>query len=52
VLHVNAVYAEAEAPTDAGPAIRRSIQELARWLGAVEIRFTRKVPASWRSDLT
>lgn len=52
VLNVNAVYAEEDAPTDAGPAVRRAIQELGDWRGATDIRFTRKVPAAWRSHLT
>jgi uncharacterized protein len=52
VLHVNAVYAEEGAPTDAGPAVRRTIEDLGDWLGADDIRFTRKVPTAWRSQLT
>jgi len=52
ILHVNAVYAEAGAPPDAGSAVRRAIEELGRWRGAADIRFTRKVPAAWRAHLT
>jgi uncharacterized protein YcaQ len=51
VLHVNAVHAEAEASGSWGPPVRRAIDELARWLGADEVRFTRKVPAAWRTVL-
>jgi uncharacterized protein len=52
VLHVNAVYAEEGAPADAGAAVRRTIEELGRWRGATDIRFTRKVPRVWRAHLT
>jgi hypothetical protein len=51
VLHVNAVHAEKGAPASAGPAVSDAICELGEWLGAVDIRFTRKVPAGWRSAL-
>jgi uncharacterized protein YcaQ len=52
VLHVNAVYAEERAPASAGSAVRRAIGELGGWLGADDIRFTRKKPPGWRSSLT
>ena len=52
ILRVNAVFAEPGAPGSVGPAIGRSIHELASWLGASDVRFTRRVPAAWRSDLT
>jgi len=51
VLHVNAVYAEEGAPASAGPAVSRAIRELGGWIGASDIRFTRKVPAMWRAAL-
>ena len=51
VLHVNAVYAEKGAPASAGPAVSGAIRELGEWLGAADIRFTRKVPAMWRTAL-
>jgi uncharacterized protein len=51
-LHLNAVFAQEDAPGDAGGAVRRTIDELARWRGATDVRFTRKVPAIWRSQLT
>jgi uncharacterized protein YcaQ len=37
VLTVNAVYAESHAPTDAWPAVRSAIDELAAWLGAADV---------------
>ena len=52
VLHVNAVYAQDDAPADAGTAVRRTIEDLGGWLGAQEVRLTRKVPSVWRSELT
>ena len=51
VLHVNAVYAQEGAAASWGLSVRRAVDELARWLGAVEVRFTRKVPPAWRSAL-
>ena len=51
-FHVNAVFAQEGAPAGAGPAVRRAIDELAAWRGATDVRFTRKVPAIWRSQLT
>lgn len=51
-FHVNAVFAQEGAPAGAGPAVRRTIDELAAWRGATDVRFTRKVPAIWRSQLT
>ena len=52
LLHVNAVYAEEGAPASAGPAVRRTIDELGTWLGARDVRFTRAMPSAWRSALT
>jgi uncharacterized protein YcaQ len=52
ILHVNAVYAEEGAPAEAGAAVRRTIEELGRWRGAADVRFTRKVPRVWRAHLT
>jgi hypothetical protein len=51
-FHVNAVFAQEGAPAGAGPAVRRAIDELAAWRGATDVRFTRRVPAIWRSQLT
>jgi uncharacterized protein len=50
VLRVKKVYAEEGATEDAGAAIAKAIQELARWLGASEVDFGR-VPGVWRRDL-
>jgi uncharacterized protein len=50
-LDVNAVYAEPAAPPDAGPAVAATIAELARWLGASEVRCGRRVPSPWRTAL-
>ena len=41
VLDVNAVFAEPDAPASAGPSVARSIRELASWLGASDVGFTR-----------
>lgn len=51
VLHVNAVYADEGADASEGASVRRAVDELGRWLGAQEIRFTKKVPSRWRSAL-
>ena len=50
VLRVNEVYAEEGATEDAGAAIAKTIQELARWLGASDVGYGR-VPRVWRRDL-
>ena len=50
-LEVRAVYAEYDAPAEAGPRVATSIQELARWLGADRIALGRRVPARWRAAL-
>jgi hypothetical protein len=50
VLRVNAVYAEPDAPADAGPAVAGAIRELADWLGASELAIA-KVPSMWRKAL-
>jgi uncharacterized protein YcaQ len=50
VLHVNAVYAEPDAPEDAGPDVAGSIRELAEWLGADDISIGR-APPIWREAL-
>ncbi len=48
-LHINAVYAEPNAPADAETvqAIRTSIDSLATFLGAKTLQFSDKVPAQW-----
>ncbi len=52
-LHIHAVHAEKHAPLDRRTArsIRAAIEELAAFLGASEIRYTRLVPPGWRRDL-
>jgi uncharacterized protein YcaQ len=49
VLRVTEVYAEEGAPEDAGAAIAKAINELARWLGASDVDYGR-VPRVWRRD--
>jgi uncharacterized protein YcaQ len=44
---VNAVYAEADAPGDAWPAIWTAIDDLAEWLGATEVTLP-TLPPVWR----
>jgi uncharacterized protein len=51
-LHVNAVYAEPEAPESAGPEIEEAVQRLARFTGAREVVYDRqRLPAVWRGAL-
>jgi uncharacterized protein YcaQ len=50
VLKVNAVYAEADAPADAWPAIETAINELAAWLGATGVTVP-PLPPVWRSRI-
>jgi uncharacterized protein YcaQ len=50
VLRVKQVHAEDGATEEAGPAIAKAIQELARWLGASDVDYGR-VPRVWRRDL-
>jgi uncharacterized protein YcaQ len=47
ILRISAVYAEPDAPADAWPSIRASIEELAGWLGADEVALP-PPPAPWR----
>ena len=49
VYRVNEVYAEDGAPEDAGAAVAKAIEELARWLGAADVDVGR-VPRVWRRD--
>ena len=50
VLRVHAVYAEPDAPADAGPELGDALRSLASWLGARDLDLGR-VPAVWRSSL-
>jgi uncharacterized protein YcaQ len=49
-LHVNAVYAEPDAPASAGPAVAKAIVELAAWARASDVVLG-KTPAVWRKAL-
>ena len=51
VLHVRGVFAEPGAPAGAGAGIASATRRLAKWLGATEIVYPRKVPAAWRKAL-
>jgi uncharacterized protein YcaQ len=51
VLRVNGVWAEADAPADAGSGIAAALRELAHWLGASEIRVAQRVPRAWAPAL-
>jgi uncharacterized protein len=51
VLNLNAVFAEDDAPAGAGPAVARTIEELATWLGAADVGFTGVIPSMWRRAL-
>lgn len=51
ILHLNAVYAERDAPATAGRAVAKAIDELATWLGAEDVRSTRRMPTAWRTAL-
>ncbi len=50
-LHVKGVFAEPGAPLSAGPGIAGATRRLAKWLGAKEISYSRKVPSIWRDSL-
>ncbi len=51
-LRVNAVYAEAGAPREAGPAVAGAINELAAFLGARAIAIDRRrTPTMWRAAM-
>ena len=51
VLRINGVWAEDDAPPDAGPKVRGAIDELAGWLGASEVAIAPVVPRAWRASL-
>ncbi len=50
IFHVHEVYAEDDAPANAGPAVARAVAELGRWLGARDMQIAR-APAPWRRAL-
>jgi uncharacterized protein YcaQ len=47
-LIINAIYAERDAPRDAGRAIKNTLEEFAKFLGAREIVYSRRVPGMWK----
>ena len=51
VLRVEGVFAEPKAPAGAGPGIASALRRLAKWLGAEEIAYSRKIPRIWRDRL-
>ena len=53
ILHVNAVYAEPDAPRDreVAEAIERTIARLGEFVGARKVTYTPRVPASWKRAL-
>jgi uncharacterized protein YcaQ len=52
VLRINAVHAEADERAGDAEAVRRSIDELARWLRATDVTFEGPMPRAWRRTLT
>jgi len=50
-LHVKGVFAEPGAPVGAGPGIARAVRSLAKWLGATEVSYSRRVPSVWADSL-
>jgi uncharacterized protein YcaQ len=51
VLRVNGVFAEPGAQASAAPGIAGAARRLAKWLGASEVSYSRRVPALWRDSL-
>jgi uncharacterized protein len=47
-LHIQGVWAEPDAPADAGRAISATIADLAAWRGAREVVHSGPVPSMWR----
>ncbi len=50
-LHVKGVFAEPGAPAGAGPGIAGATRKLAKWLGAKQVTYSRRVPVIWRESL-
>jgi len=52
-LHIHAVHAEEDAPLNrkTARAIRIAIEDLATFLGAIEIHYTQLVPSGWQREL-
>jgi uncharacterized protein len=51
VLRVEGVFAERGAPAGAGSGIARATRNLAKWLGAKEVSYSRRVPSIWSDSL-
>jgi uncharacterized protein YcaQ len=51
LLRVKGVFAERRAPKSAGPGVARAVRNLAKWLDATDIRYSRRVPSVWRDHL-
>ena len=51
VLRVNGVWAQENTLSSAGAAVRRAIEELARWLGAGVVRWNGDAPSAWGASL-
>jgi len=51
VMRVHGVFAEPDAPASAGPGIARTARRLAKWLGAKEVSYSRRVPSIWGDSL-
>jgi uncharacterized protein YcaQ len=51
VLHVHGIFAEPGAPAGAGRGVASATRRLAKWLGATEVVYPRKVPTIWRTAL-
>jgi uncharacterized protein YcaQ len=50
-LQVKGVFAEHGAPANAGPGIDRTVKSLGKWLGATDVKYSRRVPSIWRDSL-
>jgi uncharacterized protein YcaQ len=50
-LRVNGIWAEQDAPVDAGPKVAGAIGELASWLGARTVSLSRRLPSAWSRAL-
>lgn len=50
ILTVNGIWAEADAPDDrlTGDAVATAVNELAKFLGASDVRYARKIPSGWK----
>ncbi len=48
---VNAIYAEDDAPRNAGRAIGKTINAFAKFLGAEKTNYTKRIPTFWKKEL-